>query len=75
MFGKEQEIEIGHYSGESNVVYWLRKRSIDAEPELVKKILAVAKSGDHILTEDEIRQIIKDHRATREERQTAAGTK
>ena len=26
MFGKEQEIEIGHYSGESNVVYWLRKR-------------------------------------------------
>jgi 2-isopropylmalate synthase len=63
VFGKEQEIEIGHYSGESNVVYWLKKRSIEAEPGLVQRILAVAKSGDHILTEDEVRQIIKDHRA------------
>src|SRR5512143_160300 len=63
LFGKEQEIEIGHYSGESNVVYWLRKRSIEPEPALVKRILGVAKSGDHILTEDEVRQIIKDYRA------------
>ncbi len=74
MFGKEQEIEIGHYSGESNVVYWLRKRNVEPEPDLVKKILAVAKSGDHILTEDEIRQIIKDHRASREGRQTSTGS-
>jgi 2-isopropylmalate synthase len=74
MFGKEQEIDIGHYSGESNVVYWLRRRKIDAEPELVKKILVVAKSGDHILTEEEVWQIIKDHRAGREEQKAAAGT-
>jgi 2-isopropylmalate synthase len=60
MFGKEQGIEIGHYSGESNVVYWLRKRGIDPEPGLVKTILAIAKSGDHILTEEELKQIIKD---------------
>jgi 2-isopropylmalate synthase len=63
LFGKEQEIEIGHYSGESNVTYWLRKRGIEPEVGLVKRILGVAKSGDHILTEDEVRQIIKDHRA------------
>jgi len=62
MFGKEQEIEIGHYSGESNVQYWLEKRHIDAEPELVQRILGYAKSGDHILTEEEVKQIIKDHR-------------
>jgi 2-isopropylmalate synthase len=64
VFGKEQEIEIGHYSGESNVVYWLRKRSVDPEAALVKRILAVAKSGDHILSEDEVKQIIKDHRSS-----------
>jgi 2-isopropylmalate synthase len=75
MFGKEQEIEIGHYSGESNVVYWLRKRGIEPEPDLVKKILGVAKSGDHILTEDEVKQIIKDHRVGREERQTSIGNR
>jgi 2-isopropylmalate synthase len=76
MFGREQEIEIGHYSGESNVDYWLRKRSIDpaAEPGLVKRILAVAKSGDHILTEEEIQQIIKDFRATGHEGENATVT-
>jgi 2-isopropylmalate synthase len=64
LFGREQEIEIGHMSGESNVVYWLRKRHIDPEPELVKNILGVAKSTDHILSEDEIRLVIKEFRAS-----------
>lgn len=72
MFGKEQEIEIGHYSGESNIVYWLKKRGIDADPELVKKIFAVAKSGDRLLTEEEVRQIVKEFRAGRDERHSAA---
>jgi hypothetical protein len=48
VFGREQEIEIGHMSGESNVVYWLRKRHIDTDPALVAKILAVAKGADHL---------------------------
>ena len=64
LFGREQEIEIGHMSGESNVVYWLRKRHIEPEAPLVKKLLGVAKGSDHILTEDEILQIIKEHRAS-----------
>jgi len=63
LFGKEQEIEVGHMSGESNVVYWLNKRHIDPQVELVKRILGVAKSSDRVLTEEEIRQIIKEHRA------------
>ncbi len=60
LFGREQEIEIGHMSGESNVIYWLKKRHIDPQPELVKKILMVAKATDHLLTEDEVRQVIKE---------------
>lgn len=63
VFGREQEIEIGHMSGESNVVYWLRKRHIEPEPALVQKILGAAKATDHILTEDEINQVIKEFRA------------
>jgi 2-isopropylmalate synthase len=50
-------------SGESNVVYWLRKRHIDPDATLVKQILGVAKATDHLLTEDEIQQIIKEYRA------------
>jgi 2-isopropylmalate synthase len=65
MFGKEQEIEIGHYSGESNVVYWLRKRGFDPTESLVKAVLGHAKRSNRVLTEDEIRQVIKEHLAER----------
>lgn len=60
MFGREQEIEIGHYSGESNVVYWLQKRGHNPSKELVATILAAAKRGNRVLTDDEINQIIKE---------------
>ena len=60
MFGKEQEIEIGHYSGESNVVYWLRKRGHDPKPELVSAILNAAKRGNRVLSDEEIKQVIRE---------------
>jgi 2-isopropylmalate synthase len=63
MFGREQEIEIGHYSGESNVVYWLRKRGHEPAPELVAAILAAAKRGHRVLTDEEIRQVIKEYQS------------
>ena len=59
MFGKEQEIEIGHYSGESNVVYWLKKRGYEATPELVAAVLGEAKRGNRVLSDDEIVAVIK----------------
>ncbi len=60
MFGKEQEIEVGHYSGESNVVYWLRKRGFEPTPELVAAVFGAAKRGNRVLTDEEILQVIKD---------------
>jgi isopropylmalate/homocitrate/citramalate synthase len=63
MFGKEQEIEIGHYSGESNVVYWLRKRGYEPTPELVAAVLAAAKRGNRVLSDDEVLEAIALHRA------------
>ena len=64
MFGKEQEIEIGHYSGESNVVYWLKKRGYEATPELVAAVLGEAKRGNRVLSDDEVVAVIKSARAT-----------
>ena len=61
MFGKEQEIEVGHYSGESNVVYWLQKRGHEPTQGLVNAILVAAKRGNRVLTDDEINQVIKEH--------------
>jgi 2-isopropylmalate synthase len=60
MFGKEQEIEVGHYSGESNVIYWLRKRGYEPTPELVAAVFAEAKRGNRVLTDEEILHVIKD---------------
>ncbi len=62
-FGREQEIEVGHYSGESNVVYWLRKRGIEPTAALVAAVFGAAKQGNHVLTDEEIHQIIRQHQA------------
>ncbi len=64
MFGKEQEIEIGHYSGESNVVYYLKKRGHEPTPELVAAVLGAAKRGNRVLSDDEISAVIKAQRAS-----------
>ena len=63
MFGREQKIEIGHYSGESNVIYWLRKRGIEPTADLVDSIFGAAKRGNRLLTDEEVHQIIKEHEA------------
>ncbi len=59
LFGKEQEIEIGHYSGESNVVYWLKKRGYDPTKALVDAVLGAAKRGNRVLSDEEIVAVIK----------------
>ncbi|MDP3273767.1 MAG: LeuA family protein [Deltaproteobacteria bacterium] len=58
MFGRKQEIEIGPMSGISNVSYWLRSRGIEANTDLVQKIIACAKGSDHVLREDEVLALV-----------------
>lgn len=59
VFGRRQEIEIGHYSGRSNVIYWLREHGYEATDELVDKVFGAAKTQDHTLSEGEVRAIIE----------------
>ncbi|MCA9718184.1 MAG: 2-isopropylmalate synthase, partial [Myxococcales bacterium] len=58
VFGRRQEIEIGHYSGKSNVVYWLREHGHEASEALVDKVFQAAKSQDHTLSTEEVEAII-----------------
>ncbi|MCG3173461.1 MAG: 2-isopropylmalate synthase [Myxococcota bacterium] len=60
-FGKEQVIEIGHYSGMSNVTFWLEKHGIAHDEKLCQDILNLAKSGNRLLTDDEIMQVVQQH--------------
>jgi 2-isopropylmalate synthase len=58
LFGRRQQIEIGHMSGESNVVYWLRSHNLEVTPARVERIMSHAKQSDHTLTEAEILALI-----------------
>ena len=54
VFGLEQIIDIGPMSGKSNVLFWLERRGIPANDDLVDRIYQRAKSSNHTLTEAEI---------------------
>ena len=58
IFGRHQEIEVGHYSGRSNVIRWLEAHGVEASDEVVDRVLAHAKQQDHTLTEEEIRAVL-----------------
>ena len=57
-YGRRQVIEVGHYSGKSNVVCWLSERGIEPTDAAVEAILGAAKRGDHTLTEGEIHAVL-----------------
>jgi 2-isopropylmalate synthase len=65
LIGSRQVIEVGPMSGESNVVYWLEERGIEATPELVKEIFQKAKSSPATLEEVEILEICTARGAVR----------
>jgi 2-isopropylmalate synthase len=54
MFGRRQEIEIGPMSGESNVSYWLERHGVPASNDAVKRVFAVAKAANRLLSTEEI---------------------
>jgi hypothetical protein len=54
MVGRAQQIEIGPMSGKSNVLFWLERRGIKADEELVDRIFRRAKASRTVLTEDEV---------------------
>lgn len=58
-FGSEQTIQVGPMSGESNVIYWLKKRNIEPKKKWITAIFEKAKSSNRILRDEDILEIIK----------------
>lgn len=56
--GREQEIEVGHMSGASNVLYYLRSRGLSTDPAVVEAVLSAAKASAELLEEREVREIV-----------------
>ena len=72
LIGCHQTIEIGPMSGESNVVYWLQERGIEASPDLVKEIFQRAKNAPAVLEEEEVLEICQARGLTPGERRPRA---
>lgn len=58
--GRTQEIEIGPMSGASNVKYWLKQHGVDDGPAAVEAVFRAAKQSDHVLTEEEITNVVRE---------------
>jgi 2-isopropylmalate synthase len=59
-FGRNQEIEIGHQSGVSNVRHWLSRHGIDATDSLVNAVFEAAKRTNRLLSDAEVLQIVRE---------------
>lgn len=59
--GRQQEIEIGHMSGMSNVQYYLASRGLDNSHEVTQAVLQAAKKSARVLSEEEILEIVHSH--------------
>src|SRR5277367_3259104 len=59
VFGLEQVIDVGPMSGKSNILYWLERRGLPADHDVVERIYKRAKASDHTLSETEILECVE----------------
>jgi isopropylmalate/homocitrate/citramalate synthase len=59
LVGREQEIEIGPLSGKSNVTFWLERRGLPVNDEIVDRIFSAAKKSNRTLTHHEVKQLME----------------
>ena len=61
--GRAQEIEVGHMSGGSNVLHYLRARGLPTDQDVLDAVMAAAKRSERLLTEQEILDAVRSVRA------------
>ena len=57
VLGREQRIEVGPMSGESNVVFWLEQHGYEPTRARIARIFDAAKASDQLLSEAELRRL------------------
>ncbi len=57
--GRTQEIQIGPMSGNCNVQHFLAAHGIPSTPELIQWIIGHAKRSTHVLSEEEVLEIVR----------------
>ena len=59
LIGREQEIEVGPMSGNSNVIYWLKKHGYRVTKKRINRILTAAKDSDRLLTDRQLHALAR----------------
>jgi 2-isopropylmalate synthase len=59
VLGREQRIEVGPMSGESNVVFWLEQHGYEATRDRIERIFTTAKASDRLLTDSELQALAR----------------
>ena len=62
-FGLKQIIRIGHMSGRSNIIWWLKQNGFEADDELVAHMFEVAKNQRRMMTDEEVKTTIAEFQA------------
>src|SRR5436309_6884061 len=57
--GRQQRIEVGPMSGESNVVFWLESHGYEATPVRIARVFDAAKASDRLLTDAELERLAR----------------
>ncbi len=57
-FGRGQQIGVGPASGRWNVLSWLRRHGLPADPPVVERVLAAARASTHVLTDRELAGLV-----------------
>jgi 2-isopropylmalate synthase len=55
--GRHQEVEVGPFSGASNVHFWLQAHGYRVEEQTVERILFAAKAASRTLSEPELHEL------------------
>jgi 2-isopropylmalate synthase len=59
-YGLKQVIRIGHMSGRSNIIWWLKNNEYQVTDELVEHMFTVAKKQRKLMEDDEIHNIVRN---------------
>jgi 2-isopropylmalate synthase len=59
MVGREQRILVGPMSGKWNALFWLRQHGYAETPGLVAAMLNAAKQSAHVLSDEEMKTLLK----------------
>jgi isopropylmalate/homocitrate/citramalate synthase len=59
MLGRQQRIEVGPMSGESNIVYWLESHGFEPTKERIARVFDAAKASDRLMTDADLERLAK----------------